>query len=215
MRRGILGELSRLDRAVYDAVAGQDTPGLDRPLRALSRIADKSVLWAGLSVGLGVLGGDPGRRAATRAMASVAVTSAVANLGLKPLSARRRPRRDRHALPSERVVTMPGSSSFPSGHSASAFAFATAVGTEMPALALPMGALATLVAYSRVHTGVHYPGDVIAGAVIGVAVGHVVTRQIDRRVGATAGLVAVGAEQTAPAFLPSDDTGGVGHAHGR
>ena len=52
---------------------------------------------------------------------------------------------------------MPRSTSFPSGHSASAFAFATAVGDELPLAWLPLHALAAAVTYSRVHTGVHYP----------------------------------------------------------
>ena len=62
---------------------------------------------------------------------------------------------------------MPASTSFPSGHSASAFAFATAVGDELPLAWLPLHALATAVAYSRVHTGVHYPGDAVIGSLMG------------------------------------------------
>ena len=62
---------------------------------------------------------------------------------------------------------MPGSTSFPSGHSASAFAFATAVGDELPLAWLPLHAVATAVTYSRVHTGVHYPGDVLVGSLMG------------------------------------------------
>jgi undecaprenyl-diphosphatase len=59
---------------------------------------------------------------------------------------------------------MPRSTSWPSGHSASAFAFAAGV---------PLSALASFVAYSRVHTGVHYPSDAIAGTVSGVALAPV------------------------------------------
>lgn len=42
----------------------------------------------------------------------------------------------------------------------------------MPALAVPLRGLASAVAYSRVHTGVHYPGDLIAGAFVGAAIGE-------------------------------------------
>jgi len=70
---------------------------------------------------------------------------------------------------------MPTSTSFPSGHSASAFAFATAVGHEVPVLAVPLSFLAGVVAYSRVHTGVHYPGDVVIGSLIGGAAGTIVS----------------------------------------
>ena len=67
---------------------------------------------------------------------------------------------------------MPTSGSFPSGHTASAFAFATAVTADLPQLALPLFGLATVVGYSRVHNGVHYPGDVMAGAVLGLSHRH-------------------------------------------
>ena len=71
---------------------------------------------------------------------------------------------------------------FPSGHSASAFAFAYAVGRHYPVLAVPIGLLATGVAYSRVHTGVHYPSDVVLGSIIGAGTAAVVTAAYERRV---------------------------------
>jgi len=75
---------------------------------------------------------------------------------------------------------MPTSSSFPSGHSASAFAFATAISRDSPWLAVAIQFLAGSVAYSRVHTGVHYPGDTIAGALIGAGAGQAVSSVFDR-----------------------------------
>ena len=75
---------------------------------------------------------------------------------------------------------MPTSHSFPSGHAASAFAFASAVGRVLPAEGIPLHALATAVAYSRVHTGVHFPGDVVLGAVIGTVVAQATTHALAR-----------------------------------
>ena len=77
---------------------------------------------------------------------------------------------------------MPASTSFPSGHSASAFAFASSVGRDLPRLALALNFLAAAVAYSRVHTGVHYPGDTIVGAVIGASTAQTLGTVIDRHV---------------------------------
>ena len=91
------------------------------------------------------------------------------NLVLKPLGRRRRPDRDLHRVPIARQVEMPRSTSFPSGHSASAFAFVTGVAAASPAAGIPLSALAALVAYSRVHTGVHYPVDAVVGSVTGGA----------------------------------------------
>ncbi len=103
------------------------------------------------------------------------------NLGLKSLHRRARPDRAGAGVEEDRHVSMPESTSFPSGHSASGFAFATTVGAILPVLALPLRLLAAAVAYSRVHTGVHYPGDALAGSLVGGAIGLVVGRTALRR----------------------------------
>ncbi len=114
-------------------------------------------------------------------LASVAVTATVLNVGVKPIVRRRRPDRVAQDVPLSRQVRMPSSASFPSGHSAAAFAFATGVGKVLPAAGFPLRALGALVAYSRVHTGVHYPGDVLAGALLGGALAQATTRALERR----------------------------------
>jgi undecaprenyl-diphosphatase len=75
---------------------------------------------------------------------------------------------------------MPRSRSFPSGHTAAAVAFASGAGNVLPAVGLPLHLLAAVVGYSRIHTGVHFPGDVVAGALIGSAVGDLTTGLIMR-----------------------------------
>ena len=71
------------------------------------------------------------------------------------------------------LVRMPRSRSFPSGPAASAFAFATGTAATQPRVAMPLRGLAALVAYSRVHTGVHFPGDVLVGSLLGVTLSQV------------------------------------------
>jgi membrane-associated phospholipid phosphatase len=178
--RGWLGDAERLDLAVYSAIADTPTPKLDRGLARLSRAADHSKLSLAGAGALAIAGGADGRRAALRGLASLAVTSVIVNAGLKLAARRRRPDPDAHAVPGERRVRMPATRSFPSGHSAAAFAFATGVGDMMPAAAIPLRALAVAVAYSRVHTGVHYPGDVIVGALSGVTVAELTCRALRR-----------------------------------
>ena len=176
----LLHELNAVDHAVYEAVAHVPTPALDRLMRPLSGAANRSVIWLTLAAGLAACGGESGRRAAVRGTAAIGVTSALVNIGIKSLYNRPRPDRAGLGVPGGRHVPMPLSRSFPSGHSASGFAFAVAVGHELPWLSLPLRFLAAGVAYSRVHTGVHYPGDAIVGSIVGASTGQAVSGLLDR-----------------------------------
>jgi membrane-associated phospholipid phosphatase len=172
----IIGEMNTLDRAVYRADAESATPTLDEPLRRLSDFANYSKIWILAAAIIGVTGGKQGRRAAVFGMVSIGVTSAVVNQGVKRLATRPRPDREAEGVQEPRFVHMPESTSFPSGHSASAFAFATTVGGYLPVVGVFLRFLAAAVAYSRVHTGVHYPGDVVIGSLIGGGIGGIVSR---------------------------------------
>jgi undecaprenyl-diphosphatase len=70
----------------------------------------------------------------------------------------------------EPLLEAPSTFSFPSGHATVAFASATVLALAVPRLRWPLFALAALIAFSRVYVGVHYPGDVLAGAVLGVGI---------------------------------------------
>jgi membrane-associated phospholipid phosphatase len=175
-----LRELGAVDRAVYEAVAGTPTPELDGPFRRLSNAANNSRLWLGIAAAIAMSGGRRGRRAAMEGALAIGVTSAAINLGAKPLARRARPRPAGPGLAEGRGVRMPESASFPSGHAASAFAFAYAVGRHLPGLAVPLRMLAGGVAYSRVHTGVHYPGDVVIGSILGAGTAAMVAAACDR-----------------------------------
>jgi len=175
-----LRQLGVVDRAIYAAVAAAPTADLDGPIRGLSNLADNSRLWLAIAAGLAIGGGRNGRRAAAAGAVSIGVTSALVNLGVKPLYARQRPDRAGAGVPGQRYVHMPSSSSFPSGHSAAGFAFATAVGRELPWLGSGLRFAAAAVAYSRVHTGVHYPGDTVIGSLIGAGTGQAVAGLMDR-----------------------------------
>ncbi|NKS31653.1 phosphatase PAP2 family protein [Rhodococcus hoagii] len=143
--------------------------GFDGGLRTLSNAANHSVLWMGVAAGMGLAGGRA-RRAAVRGVLAVAGASALSNAVLKPVFPRRRPPAGTPEFTVRRGLPAPRSSSFPSGHSASAAAFATAVALEYPAAGVALAPLAAAVAYSRVHTGVHWPSDIAVGAGVGAAV---------------------------------------------
>lgn len=175
-----LDELTDLDQALYDGVAATQTPSLDEGLRRVSDAANKSVVWIAVAATLATVGGRRGRRAAVDGLASIVVASAIVNLGVKQLARRRRPDRQGSDVTEDRHVRMPDSTSFPSGHSASAFAFAEGVSATLPWLGIPLRLAAATVAYSRVHTGVHYPGDVVAGSLIGMTAGELTTLATSR-----------------------------------
>ncbi|CAL9632168.1 phosphatase PAP2 family protein [Streptomyces sp. enrichment culture] len=171
--RRLVRDLGALDQALYEAVTVTETPALDAALRRLSAAADHSKLSFTVAGLLALVPGRP-RRAALLGVAAVGVASASANLIGKKLVRRRRPHRAEDSPFPGRHVPMPESASFPSGHTASAVAFAAAVGPVLPLSTVPLGLLAAAVGYSRVHTGVHYPGDVIAGALLGTGAAAVV-----------------------------------------
>jgi undecaprenyl-diphosphatase len=170
--RSLVNETDALDRASYDAVAGTPTPTLDVLMSWISNAASYSRLWVVIATALTAVGGDRGRRAASRGLIAVGATAITTNLVAKHIFPRGRPKR--LVVTAGRHARMPMSSSFPSGHAASAFAFATAVTADLPLLSLPIYGLATAVSYSRVHTGVHYPSDVMGGGILGAAVGTAV-----------------------------------------
>lgn len=176
--RDWLTDAKKVDQAVYISIAGTPTPALDRGMRTLSHAANYSRLWIG-AAGVIALIGRSGRRSAAQGLISVAVTSAIVNVAVKRLGHRPRPEPPAQQA-STRQVRMPSSLSFPSGHSAAAFAFATGVGSGLPVVAVPLHAAAGLVAYSRVHTGVHYPGDVVVGSILGTVVAQFTTHALDR-----------------------------------
>src|SRR3954449_3025055 len=140
----------------------------DRWLRRLSTAANHGRLWLALAVLLGLRKG-PTRRGAIRGLGSLAVSSGVVNVVLKHIFGRVRP--DLENLQAHRRLSRePGTLSFPSGHSSSAAAFVTGVAMESPLAGAALAPLALGVGYSRVHVGVHYPGDVLAGLAAGGAV---------------------------------------------
>ncbi len=162
--------MAATDARLLTRAAATRTPTADRVFGAASQAANRSMLWLVLAAVLAMVGRRRGRRAAADGILALGLASGAVNGPLKFLWRRARPSSPVTDAP-DHVLAMPGSFSFPSGHTASAFAFATAVTRVLPVAGIPVLAAAGVVGYSRIHTGVHYPSDVLAGTGIGVLAG--------------------------------------------
>lgn len=166
-------KLLNLDFRLFETAATRHWPGAERVLPRLSRSANHGVLWFATAAALAATGSPRARRAAVRGLASLAVASATINtVGKRSV---RRPRPVLDPVPLIRQLKrQPITTSFPSGHAASAAAFATGVALESRGLGAVVAPLAFSVAMSRVYTGVHFPSDVLAGAALGAGAAFVV-----------------------------------------
>ncbi|MET3904086.1 phosphatase PAP2 family protein [Paenarthrobacter sp. 4246] len=176
--RGFVGKaprrVARFDHFLVRAVSRQPQGDHDVFFRRLSSAATKGKLWFGIA---GIMSAFPGkpRRAALHGVLALGVASGVTNVIFKRVLPRRRPLPEH--LPLFRFVNpQPTSSSMPSGHSASAVAFAVGAGMVSPALGAVLAPLAAGVAYSRVHTGAHWPSDVVFGSALGAGAALVTRR---------------------------------------
>lgn len=173
--------LSAWDRHLFHSVATRHWPGADALLPRLSHSANHGLLWFGTAAGVAAAGrGTRARRGAARGVASLAPASATINTVGKRSVCRARPVLD--AIPLIRQLKrQPSTTSFPSGHSASA-ALPTGVALESRGRGAAVAPLAAAVAVSRVYTGAHYPSDVLAGAALGVGAAFAVGGLVHTRV---------------------------------
>ena len=157
-----------IDRRLFGLINGlPHSRATDRYVSVISDLGE-GLGWVAGGVALGMLGGPKGRRAGmATAVASLAATYVVQQR-VKPLFRRVRPFVNREATV---VGIRPPDHSFPSGHTASSFAAATALAFFYPRAAPLAYTLATGVGLSRVHLGVHFPSDAAVGGVIGIGIG--------------------------------------------
>lgn len=143
------------------------SPDLEAVAKALGKAGNNGLVWVLLGLALALL--DPDRRESWLICAALGPVAIGLNYGLKLIV--KRPRPVLEGLPP--LGGAPSSLSFPSAHALSSFAVATAMFRVDPATA---GALVFALALSlgRPYLGMHYPSDVLAGAVLGVILGLIV-----------------------------------------
>jgi membrane-associated phospholipid phosphatase len=164
--------VAQLDAAIDERVDRfRGHPHIDRVMYAASELGDFSLVWHLLNTGRGLA---PDRRLAhaVRIAALLGAESALVNGPVKTLFRRHRP-----AWEQERPLRLrrPRTSSFPSGHASAAMTAAGLLAQRDPLWPLYY-AVGAVVASSRVYVKIHHPSDVIAGAVLGIALARVARR---------------------------------------
>ena len=164
--------LSRLDRKALYAFRTRLHPRtLERAAIAYTTVGEFGAIWiAGALAGAAV---DRERRGAWLATAAIVPGSLCANFLVKIAVRRERPRL--RGLPP--LGREPATFSFPSGHAATSFAAATAIGSLLPPARAPLLAAAALMALTRPYLGLHYPSDALAGAALGRLLGTALLRR--------------------------------------
>lgn len=137
----------------------------------LGKAGNNAAVWVSIGLVLAVL--DSGERAAWLICAVLGPVAIALNYGVKALV--RRPRPLLEGLPP--LGGAPSSLSFPSAHATASFAVATAMTRVEPLGALAF-LLAAALALGRPYLGMHYPSDVVAGALLGTLIGFFVPLSI-------------------------------------
>jgi undecaprenyl-diphosphatase len=171
---GLVARVHALDEAVENWLEPFRNAALDRFFYSLSSAADHGLIWGAFGAARAVRNRDP--RVMRRLTTAMSLESGLTNVLVKSLFGRLRPPEhfeDDEPLPYG--MRRPITSSFPSGHAATGFMVATmlADGTDT---APAYFSLAALVAFSRVYVRMHHTSDVVAGAVLGLALGQVAKR---------------------------------------
>ncbi len=135
----------------------------------LGALANHGAIWMGLGSGVAI--SDPARRRAWLAAGALGPLTILLNAPVKRRIDRRRPNPRL-----TRLGVAPSEHSFPSSHAASSFASATAMAGLAPSRAGFFYGLAVLISIGRPYLGMHYPSDVLAGALFGTLVGCVAKR---------------------------------------
>lgn len=153
-----------LDTALRMWIVTHRVAVLDPIFVLLSAIGRGGLVWLAIAAAIAIARRQP--RAFVLVVVAVVIASVATDHVIKPLVGRRRPY---ETLSGTVIDAKPDDASFPSGHSANAFAAATTLAWVVPQVSWLWWTLAAAIAVSRVYVGVHFPLDVIAGALVGVA----------------------------------------------
>lgn len=141
------------------------SPDSERAVAAFSRLGEHAAVWLAIGVAGGLLAPDGDRKRGFRRARDGVLAAYALNTAIKLVV--RRPRPQLPGLPA--LTSTPSALSFPSAHASTSFAGAISY-ARLGLPAPPLYSLALALSLSRVYLGVHYPSDVLAGALLGAAV---------------------------------------------
>lgn len=173
METSVLQIIQQVDQGIYLAIYHFRQPWLDKIMPLITHLGTGGIIWLGWAL-LFYFKGTTGRRIAVLTLIALAVSFFISNELLKALVGRTRP-----YLTLEDVITLVSplqSTSFPSGHTATSFACAVVLARAGGIMRWLPFVLAGLIGFSRIYVGVHYPLDVLAGALVGLLCGMLVSR---------------------------------------
>ena len=172
-----MGFVQAIDARIYMAINGVDHPRwLDRTANAITLITTGGWIWLGGALAAQLFGATDGKRAVRELFPSLVGATWIVEHPMKAYFRRQRPFID--IVRALVIGKKPGSWSFPSGHTAASFASAWVLSTVWPRWAPLFFALASSVGFSRVYVGAHYPGDVLAGAFLGMTFAELIREAV-------------------------------------
>ena len=201
--------LSEFD--ILDAIYNIRCPVLDYIMHFFTLLGEAGVFWILLVLVLIIV--PKTRRIGLSAAAAFLLEFIFVNLTLKPIVKRTRPCYANTSRVIDTIITVPYDYSFPSGHSAAGFVVSTVIAKHNLKYGIISLATSVIIAFSRLYFYVHYPTDVMAGAMIGVLCGFFMDKVVmnafkkhDEKISAQKALTECEQTETAEEKESAEDT---------
>lgn len=162
-------KIKKWDKGVISWISKFNNPFINKFMVLLTRLGDGGLVWVIIAISFLITKSH--KSVSLKMLLSLCLTTIVGEVVIKRLVGRLRP--SQIISKEDLLIKKPTSYSFPSGHTASSFGVAVILSEAFPWINILFFCLASLIGISRVYLKVHYPTDVIVGAIIGTLCGLV------------------------------------------